>query len=106
MVNLFAQVIQKYWCNFFQVLPTFNLFNCISFLVREKYSLDVDAEIRLEDEEGAEIDEEVFPVLLVQTVIPSIIFKIQGDFPAEATSSSVSSNVNCGKNHFLIMANL
>lgn len=71
----------------------FNQFYFFSFLVREKFKLDVDAEIRLQDEEGAEIDEEVFPALLEQTVIPMIIFKIEG----ELESPSVSPKVDYGK---------
>lgn len=65
-----------YIAYFFKLL--FNWF-IIYLLVRAKFNLDLESEIHVEDEQGAAIEEEAFPVLLEQSVIPNIIFKIKGE---------------------------
>jgi hypothetical protein len=39
------------------------------------------AQVSLEDDQGAEIDTEIFPFLLEQTSTPNIVFHVDGDQP-------------------------
>lgn len=48
-----------------------------------KFDIGPDAEICLQDDEGAEIDEQVFPILLEQPATPNIEFIIKGEEQAE-----------------------
>ncbi|OXA37913.1 hypothetical protein Fcan01_27316 [Folsomia candida] len=47
--------------------------------VKTKFQVETDNDIILEDDHGAEVDEEVFPILLDQGIIPAITFKIVGE---------------------------
>lgn len=49
------------------------------FLVIEKFNLADDVAISLEDEQGAEVDEEVFPVLWEVGGTPNITFSVRGE---------------------------
>ncbi|OXA49829.1 hypothetical protein Fcan01_15448 [Folsomia candida] len=51
--------------------------------VKIKFDIGPDAEICLQDDEGAEIDEQVFPILLEQPATPNIEFIIKGEEQAE-----------------------
>ncbi|XP_035711476.1 uncharacterized protein LOC118436919 [Folsomia candida] len=51
--------------------------------VKIKFDIGPDAEICLQDHEGAEIDEQVFPILLEQPATPNIEFIIKGEEQAE-----------------------
>jgi hypothetical protein len=53
--------------------------------------LEPDTEIHLRDEQGADIDEEVFPILLEQTVIPDIVFHIDGDIDNQPATVNIDS---------------
>ena len=59
-----------------------------------KFGLDGDPEIDFEDEQGAEIDIEVFPILLDQPTIPNIVFHLKG----EHTSQLTINTANCHSN--------
>lgn len=47
--------------------------------MKTKFQVETDNDIILEDDHGAEVDEEVFPILLDQGIIPAITFKIVGE---------------------------
>ena len=47
--------------------------------MRSKFQLDFDADIKLEDDQGAEIDEEIFPALVEENQIPNINFRVEGE---------------------------
>lgn len=53
--------------------------NLIYGLVKEKYSLDPETQIYFEDDHGAEVDPEIFPIFLDQQVIPDLVLKIEGE---------------------------
>ncbi|OXA49146.1 hypothetical protein Fcan01_15418 [Folsomia candida] len=53
-------------------------------MVRSKFQLDNDVPIELEDEEGAEIDSEVFPLFLGQSSIPNVVFQIRGEVSSQS----------------------
>lgn len=52
---------------------------CPIFTVKQKFLLDPDAKISFEDEYGAEVDEDIFPILLQQHSIPNVTVKIFGE---------------------------
>lgn len=47
--------------------------------MKEKYSLDPVLQIYFEDEHGAEVDKDIFPIFLEQQVIPDLVVKIVGE---------------------------
>lgn len=51
--------------------------------VKAKFDVTPESEIVLEDDQGAEIDSEVFPVLLEQISIPNICFFVKGEIIIE-----------------------
>ncbi|XP_021952476.1 uncharacterized protein LOC110849378 [Folsomia candida] len=67
--------------------------------VREKFSLDPDLEISFEDDQGAEIDNEVFPILLQQIATPNIIFRTKDE---EISSVDISHNTSGNSQIFYV----
>jgi len=47
--------------------------------VKSKFGLEGEQEIEFEDEQGAEIDVEVFPILIEQPIIPNVVFHLKGE---------------------------
>ena len=73
------------------------------FLVRSKYNIAEEIEISLEDEQGAEIDEEVFPILVDQPQIATIIFKLKGELIPEDSFPVTSQIIHGELKKFLTM---
>jgi hypothetical protein len=69
-----------------------NILVLIIFPVKTKFGLLEDHEIDFEDEEGAEIDIEVFPILLDQAVIPNVVFQVKGELRTQIAIDSANSS--------------
>ncbi|OXA41141.1 hypothetical protein Fcan01_24092 [Folsomia candida] len=53
----------------------------ITTKVKSKFGLHSDTKINLEDDQGAEVDEEIFSILFEQEVIPNLVFLVEGEEP-------------------------
>lgn len=60
-----------------------NYFIFIYLSVKLKFSLEPETILSLQDDQGADIDEEVLPYYLDQTVIPNITFIVEGEVISE-----------------------
>lgn len=49
--------------------------------MKSKFGLHSDTKINLEDDQGAEVDEEIFSILFEQEVIPNLVFLVEGEEP-------------------------
>lgn len=52
-------------------------------LVKVKFNLEPDVVISLEDDHGAEVDDEVFPTLWEQGGTPNIVFNVKDEGPTD-----------------------
>lgn len=66
-------IFKQYLLGFIKVLRTFSLY----LLVRSKFELDEAENITFVDEYGAEVDSDVFPILVSLDGIQNIIFKLE-----------------------------
>lgn len=78
------------------------MFEVISVAVIEKFELDPELSIILEHDQGAEVDIDVFPILLDQLTIPNLNFKVSGEEVTEISitpSCALDQQYFYGKNH-------
>ncbi|XP_035711606.1 uncharacterized protein LOC118436986 isoform X3 [Folsomia candida] len=58
--------------------------------MKQKFDLDLGSDIYLQDDQEAEIDEDVFPILVEQPVTPNIVFFVKGEVVLDPVSPAPS----------------